>query len=86
MDIADGATSIRRREKGTAMSEADAMRALTFETLLTDPLVHMMMQADGVTMQDMLAAMLIAHKTVTARERLAVTRALMMPATTSAGV
>jgi hypothetical protein len=42
-------------------------RPLSFETLLDDPLVRMVMHADGVTTQDVLAALQIARKAVLSR-------------------
>ncbi len=50
-------------------------RPLTFETLLTDPLIRLVMQADGVTLAELLAVMDVAHQAVAARERLAVCEA-----------
>ncbi|MBN9508769.1 MAG: hypothetical protein J0I21_06560 [Alphaproteobacteria bacterium] len=53
----------------------DALRPLTFETMLTDPIVRLMMQADGVGVAELIAAMRIAQAQVAARERLALSRA-----------
>lgn len=58
----------------------DGARSLSFETLLTDPLVRLMMQADGVTPQALVAPLLAARDAVAARERLALMSALAPPA------
>ena len=58
----------------------DGRRALTFETLLTDPLVRLMMAADGVTPRDLVAPLLAARDAIAARELAAVTAALGSPA------
>ena len=62
----------------------ESARALTFESMLTDPLVRMMMQADGVTVQDMLSVMQVARDAVAAREMRAVRRVLIAPAAMNA--
>jgi hypothetical protein len=46
----------------------DAMRKLTFETLLTDPMIRLMMAADGVTPEALVQPLLIAREAVVARE------------------
>ena len=46
----------------------NGQRGLTFETLLTDPLVRLMMEADGVTPQDLVTPLLVARDAVAARE------------------
>ncbi len=45
--------------------------ALTFESLLSDPLTRLMMDADGVTVDDFVAVMQVARDAMAARERLA---------------
>lgn len=61
----------------------DAGQALTFETLLTDPLVRLMMAADGVTAQDLVTPLLAARDALAARELAALTVALGSPAARS---
>ncbi len=53
--------------------------ALTFEALLTDPLTRLVMDADGVTVGDLVAAMQVARDAMAARERLAFLRASSAP-------
>jgi hypothetical protein len=53
----------------------DVVRPLTFETMLNDPIVRLMMLADGVSVADLIAAMRIAQAQVAERERLALSRA-----------
>lgn len=53
--------------------------ALTFEALLTDPLTRLMMDADGVTVGDLVAAMQVARDAMAARERLAFMHACAVP-------
>lgn len=57
----------------------DGRRALTFETLLTDPLVRLMMAADGVTPQDLVTPLLAARDAIAARELAALSAALRVP-------
>lgn len=57
----------------------DVRRALTFETLLTDPLVRLMMAADGVTPQDLVTPLLVAREAIAARELAALSAALRAP-------
>jgi hypothetical protein len=61
--------------EGLAMCREDARR-LTFETMLTDPLIRLVMDADGVGVPDLLAVMQVARQALAARERLAFRRAL----------
>jgi hypothetical protein len=73
--------------EGLAMSRQDT-RPLTFETMLTDPLIRLVMDADGVSVPDLLAAMQGARQVLVARERLALMHALAtvaVPATPSRG-
>ena len=53
----------------------DGVRPLTFENMLTDPMVRMMMDADRVTLEELVAVMAVARESVAARERLALSRA-----------
>ena len=62
----------------------DSARPLTFETLLADPLVRLVMQADGVSVAELVAVMEVARDAVTARERSAVMYALSARSATSA--
>ena len=61
----------------------DGLRPLSFETLLTDPLIRLMMAADGVTPQQLVAPLATARDMIAARERLAFTAALAVPCATS---
>jgi hypothetical protein len=47
----------------------DATRPLTFETLATDPLIRMVMEADGVSVDEMMAVWHAAHEAVASRRR-----------------
>ena len=51
-------------------------RLLTFETMLTDPLIRLVMAADGVSVPDLLAVMQVARRAVMVRERLALRHAM----------
>ncbi len=62
----------------------DSARPLTFETMLSDPLVRMLMAADGVTVGELVSVMEVARDSLIARERKAVRRALTAPAATNA--
>lgn len=48
---------------------------LTFETMLTDPLIRMVMASDGVTVSDMVEVLTVARRSL-ARREIATTRAL----------
>ena len=52
---------------------------LTFESLLSDPLTRLVMEADGVTVDEFVAAMQVARDAMAARERLAFMRASAVP-------
>jgi hypothetical protein len=54
----------------------ETVRPLTFEALLTDPLTRLVMDADGVTVADLVAVMRVAREAVARREREAVARAV----------
>ena len=62
----------------------DGVRPLNFETLLTDPMIRLMMAADGVTTEALVAPLLAARDAIAARERLAFSAALAAPCATSA--
>ena len=57
----------------------DSTRPLSFETMLSDPLVLLLMEADGVSVAELVAVMQIARDGMIAREHLAVRRALSAP-------
>src|SRR5258708_7848274 len=58
-----------------SMCQSDSQQ-LTFETLLSDPLVRLVMQSDGVSTADLVAVLEIAREAVVAREAVAVHRAM----------
>ena len=43
--------------------------ALTFETMLTDPMIRLVMDSDGVTMAEMVTVLAGAREALAARER-----------------
>ena len=47
-------------------------RPLTFETMLSDPLIRLIMDSDGVTIGDLVAVMEVARAAVVDREAQAV--------------
>ena len=47
--------------------------ALTFETILTDPLIRLVMDSDGVSVDEFVAVLLAAGHAVARRDRLAET-------------
>ena len=55
----------------------DDARPLTFETMLADPLIRMMMDSDGVTLREFVDVLEVARDAVAARERRAVRRAVL---------
>ena len=61
----------------------DSARPLTFETMISDPLVRLLMDADGVTVRKLVSVMEVARDAVIARECLAFKRALSAPAAMS---
>jgi hypothetical protein len=46
----------------------DEAKTLTFETLLNDPLAHMLMESDGVTQAELKAVLERAQAAIAARE------------------
>ncbi len=62
----------------------DSVRPLNFETLLTDPLIRMVMDADGVTPEALVAPLQAARNAIVARERLAFSAVLATPSATNA--
>jgi hypothetical protein len=57
----------------------DSVRPLSFESLLTDPLTRLLMEADGVSLADFVEVMEAARDAVVARERRYVMRAMSWP-------
>jgi hypothetical protein len=53
----------------------ESFRTLTFETLLSDPMTHLLMQADRVSLNELVSVMEGARNAMVARERHAVMRA-----------
>jgi hypothetical protein len=47
---------------------AHDLRPLTFETMLMDPLIRLVMDSDGITLGDLLAVLETARAAVVARE------------------
>lgn len=39
----------------------DAMPALSFESMLSDPLIRLVMDADGVTVEELVSVMVVAR-------------------------
>jgi hypothetical protein len=46
----------------------DDQRALTFETMLSDPMIRLMMASDGVSVTELVEVMEVARAAVAARE------------------
>lgn len=61
----------------------NSMRPLDFETLLTDPLVQLMMVADGVSPQALVEPLLRARDAIAARELQAFSAVLAVPSAMS---
>ncbi len=60
----------------------DRLASLSYETMLTDPLIRLVMAADGVSVPDFAEVMATARDAVIARDRLDFTRrALSLHAT-----
>jgi hypothetical protein len=55
------------------------LRPLTFETMLSDPLIRLVMDSDGVTVPELVAVMEVAREAVVAREALAIGQAMARP-------
>jgi len=49
---------------------------LTFETMLTDPMIRLVMDSDGVSLQDLVNVLETARAAIVAREAAALTRAI----------
>lgn len=48
---------------------AETVGALTFESMLTDPLIRAVMDSDGVTVDDLVAVLEAAQRAIAAREQ-----------------
>ena len=46
----------------------DESRALTFETMLSDPLIRLVMASDGVSLAELVEVLEVAREAVAARE------------------
>jgi hypothetical protein len=46
----------------------DDLRALNFETMLSDPLIRMVMASDGVSLPELIAVLEVAREAVELRE------------------
>ena len=46
----------------------DDRQALTFETMLTDPMIQLMMASDGVSLAELITVLEVARAAVAARE------------------
>ncbi len=57
---------------------SDDIRALSFETFISDPLIRLVMDSDRVTPTEMVAVLEVARAAVAAREQSALAR--MVPA------
>jgi hypothetical protein len=57
----------------------DEQRALTFETILTDPLIRLMMASDGVSLAELVNVLEVAREAVAAREAVLVGEAVLRP-------
>ena len=62
----------------------DSTRALTFETMLSDPLTRLVMEADGVSVAELVEVLQIARSAVAAREMRAIRQACARPAARNA--
>jgi hypothetical protein len=49
----------------------DTTRPLTFETMVNDPLVHLVMAADGVSLQELVSVLQAARASKVAHQRVA---------------
>jgi hypothetical protein len=54
----------------------DDQRALTFETMLSDPMILMMMASDGVSCSELVEVLEVARAAVAAREAAMVVEAV----------
>jgi hypothetical protein len=54
----------------------DDQRALTFETMLSDPMIRLMMASDGVSFSELVGVLEVARAAVAAREAAMVVEAV----------
>jgi hypothetical protein len=57
------------KHEGDVIVSAETLGALTFESMLTDPLIRAVMDSDGVTVDDLVAVLEAAQRAVEAREQ-----------------
>jgi hypothetical protein len=57
------------QQDGEAIVSAEIVGALTFESMLTDPLIRAVMDSDGVTVDDLVAVLEAAQRAIAAREQ-----------------
>jgi hypothetical protein len=57
------------QQDGEAIVSAETVGALTFESMLTDPLIRAVMDSDGVTVDDLVAVLEAAQRAIAAREQ-----------------
>jgi hypothetical protein len=55
----------------------DDRYALTFETLLSDPLIRLMMESDGVSVAELVEVLEVAREAVAAREAMLINEAVL---------
>ena len=55
----------------------DDRNALTFETLLSDPLIRLMMESDGVSLAELVEVLEVAREAVAAREAMLINEAVL---------
>ena len=55
----------------------DDRRALTFETMLSDPLIRLMMESDGVSLAELVEVLEVAREAVAAREAMLINEAVL---------
>lgn len=53
-------------------------RSLTFETMLSDPMIRLMMDSDGVTVRELVEVLSTARDAIVLRERAAVAQIEMV--------
>jgi len=57
----------------------DDQRALTFETMLTDPMIRLVMASDGVSLAELVKVLEVAREAVATREAALVGEYQFMP-------
>jgi hypothetical protein len=53
-------------------------RPLSFETMLSDPLIRLVMESDGVTVNELVNVLEVARNAVVAREQMAVAQRIQV--------